>query len=77
MIRAGYSALHRFSNVKSKNKFSMLAENEVNTESDLIQRAEFNLKIKTYLLVAVGFVLAITLVGIPLLAFWFLGFGQY
>ena len=55
----------------------MLAENEVNTESDLIQRAEFNLKIKTYLLVAVGFVLAITLVGIPLLAFWFLGFGQY
>jgi putative membrane protein len=77
MIRAGYSALHRFSNVKSKNKFSMLAQNEVNTESDLIQRAEFNLKIKTYLLVAVGFVLAITLVGIPLLAFWFLGFGQY
>ena len=46
-------------------------------ESNLIQIAEFNPKIKTYILLVVAFFLTITVVGIPLLIFWFLGLGQY
>ncbi len=46
-------------------------------ESNLIQMAEFNPKIKTYILVLVAFFLIISVVGIPLLIFWFLGLGQY
>ena len=46
-------------------------------ESNLIQMAEFNPKIKTYLLLVVAFFLTISVVGIPLLIFWFLGLGQY
>ena len=40
-------------------------------------RAEFNPLIRPYLVVQIGFVLAITLVGIPLAIIWFLGVGQW
>jgi len=46
-------------------------------ESNLIQMAEFNPKIKSYILLLVAFFLIISVVGIPLLIFWFLGLGQY
>jgi len=46
-------------------------------DSKLILKAEFNPKIKTYILITVAFFLLITLVGIPILIFWFLGLGQY
>ena len=46
-------------------------------ETNLIQMAEFNPKIKTYILLVVAFFLIISVVGIPLLIFWFLGLGQY
>jgi len=45
--------------------------------STLIQKAEFNPKIKTYILLVVAFFLTISVAGIPLLVFWFLGLGQY
>ena len=47
------------------------------SESTIIQTAEFNPKIKSYILLVVAFILTMTVVGIPLLIFWFLGFGQY
>jgi len=47
------------------------------SESNLIQIAEFNPKINTYILLVVAFFLTITVVGIPLLIVWFLGLGQY
>jgi len=46
-------------------------------ESTLIQKVEFNPSIKTYILLVVAFILTISVVGIPLLVFWFLGLGQY
>ncbi len=46
-------------------------------ESNLIQMADFNPRIKTYIFVVVAFFLTISVVGIPLLIFWFLGLGQY
>ena len=47
------------------------------TELKIIQSAEFNPKIKLYLLLYVAFILTLTVVGIPFLIFWFLGLGQY
>jgi putative membrane protein len=49
----------------------------MNSDSNLIQRAEFNPKIKTYLIIVVAICLTISFVGIPLLIFWFLGLGKY
>ena len=49
----------------------------MSSESNIIQSAEFNPKIKTYLLLVVALCLAITFVGIPFLIIWFLGLGQY
>ena len=46
-------------------------------ESNLIQKAEFNPKIKTYILITIAFFLLITLIGIPILIIWLLGLGQY
>lgn len=46
-------------------------------EENIIQTAEFNPRIKSYLLVYGAFVLTISMIGIPLLPFWFLGLGQY
>ncbi|MBX3042996.1 MAG: PH domain-containing protein [Candidatus Kapabacteria bacterium] len=42
-----------------------------------IETAKFNPNIKTYLLLYVGLILFSTIIGIPLLLIWFLGFGQY
>ncbi|UCE94705.1 MAG: PH domain-containing protein, partial [Flavobacteriaceae bacterium] len=39
--------------------------------------AEFSIKIKTYILLTVSFFLFITIIGIPILIIWLLGFGQY
>jgi putative membrane protein len=44
---------------------------------NVIQVAEFNPKIKTYLLLTVSFVMAFTIIGIPVLILWLLGLGQY
>ena len=43
----------------------------------LIQKAVFSSKIKTYILLVVGFFLLISIVGIPILIVWLLGLGQY
>jgi len=43
----------------------------------MIQKAVFSLKIKTYILLVVGFFLFISIIGIPFLIVWLLGFGQY
>jgi putative membrane protein len=46
-------------------------------EARTIQEANFSPKIKTYILLSVGFFLLITIIGIPFLLIWLLGFGQY
>ncbi len=46
-------------------------------EALLIKEATFSPKIKTYILLSVGFFLLITIIGIPFLLIWLLGFGQY
>lgn len=46
-------------------------------EARIIQKAVFSLKIKTYILLVVGFFLFISIIGIPFLIIWILGFGQY
>lgn len=43
----------------------------------VIQKADFNPRIKKYLLIMVAIVMVSTIAGIPLLLFWFLGLGQY
>ena len=43
----------------------------------IIRRAEFSPKIKTYVLFYVGLLLLVTIIGIPLLIIWLLGFGQW
>ena len=42
----------------------------------IIQKAEFNPAIKTYIFIVVAFFLFITIAGIPILIFWLLGLGQ-
>ncbi len=44
---------------------------------NVIQKADFSPKIKTYVLLYVGFLLFVTIIGIPILLFWLLGLGQY
>ena len=46
-------------------------------ENEVIQSAVFNPKIKSYILWTVAFFLFISIVGIPVLIIWLLGFGQY
>jgi len=46
------------------------------TESTLIQKATFNPKIKTYILIVVGFYMLVMIITIPFLLIWFLGLGQ-
>ena len=46
-------------------------------DSITVQKAEFNPSIKTYILLVVAFFLTISVAGIPLLVFWFLGLGQH
>ncbi len=45
------------------------------TTSEL--RAEFNPLIRPYLVVTIGFTMAITLIGLPLAVLWFCGVGQW
>lgn len=45
-------------------------------EEKLIKEAEFNPRIKTYILVVVGLIMFITVIGIPIMLIWFLGLGQ-
>ncbi len=40
-------------------------------------RAEFNPLIRPYLVLKIGFVLASTIIGLPLAVIWFLGVGQW
>ncbi|MEM7660320.1 MAG: PH domain-containing protein [Bacteroidota bacterium] len=47
------------------------------TSAKILQTAEFNPKIKTYLLLYGVVILAFSLIGIPLLVIWLLGVGQY
>lgn len=47
------------------------------TQPDIIKQAEFNPKIKQYILLVVAFLLLISVMGIPILIIWFLGLGQY
>ena len=46
-------------------------------ESKTLETAEFNPKIKTYLLISIALILTVSIIGIPFLIFWFLGLGQY
>jgi len=43
----------------------------------IIKHAEFNPRIKNYILFVVAFFLLISVLGIPILIFWFLGLGQH
>lgn len=47
------------------------------SKASIIQDASFSKKIKTYILLTVSFFLLITIIGIPVLIVWLLGFGQY
>lgn len=47
------------------------------SDTIMIQEATFSTKIKTYILLSVGFFLFITIIGIPILVIWLLGLGQY
>ena len=46
-------------------------------EARIIREATFSPKIKTYILLSVGFFLLVTIIGIPFLLIWLLGFGQF
>lgn len=46
-------------------------------KSTLITKAEFNPKIKSYILIVISFLLFISVIGIPILIIWLLGLGQY
>jgi len=47
------------------------------TETTIINKAEFNPKIKSYIFFVVSFFLLISIAGIPILIVWFLGLGQH
>ena len=46
-------------------------------EFNTIETAEFNPKIKAYLLISIALILTVTIIGIPFIIVWFLGLGQY
>ena len=45
-------------------------------EGEVLREARFDPRLKTYELLYVALILAVTIFGIPLLLIWFLGFGQ-
>lgn len=47
------------------------------SKSTVLHKAEFNPKIKSYILLVVAFILLISIVGIPILIVWLVGLGQY
>lgn len=48
-----------------------------NSEGIVVQKAEFNTLLRTYILLYVGFFLTISIIGIPLAIAWFCGVGQW
>lgn len=46
-------------------------------ESKIILQAEFNPRIRKYILHVVAFYMFLTVAGIPLILIWYLGLGQY
>ena len=47
------------------------------SESRIIQTADFNPKIQTYLLLSGVLILFVSVVGIPFIIIWVMGLGQY
>ena len=47
------------------------------TREEILQEAKFDEKLKLYWFVNTLWILAISIIGIPLLPFWVLGLGQY
>ncbi|MCX6296046.1 MAG: PH domain-containing protein [Bacteroidetes bacterium] len=48
-----------------------------NSEGQLIHKGEFNSVLKIYILLYVGFILIVSIIGIPLAIAWFCGIGQW
>ncbi|MBK8550447.1 MAG: PH domain-containing protein [Ignavibacteria bacterium] len=46
-------------------------------ENKILIKATFNPVIRSYIFVYVGFILLVTIIGIPLLIIWMLGLGQW
>ena len=46
-------------------------------EPKILETADFNPKIKAYLLISIALILTVTIIGIPFIIIWFLGLGQY
>lgn len=46
-------------------------------QSNIIKQAEFNPKIKQYILLVVAFLLFVSVIGIPILIIWLFGLGRY
>ena len=46
-------------------------------ESKILETADFNPKIKAYLLISIALIMTVTIIGIPFIIIWFLGLGQY
>ncbi len=49
----------------------------MNSENKILIAATFNPVIRSYIFVYVGFILFISIIGIPLLIIWMLGMGQW
>ena len=47
------------------------------SHENTLRRAEFNPAIRRYLLFYIAFILLVTVMGIPLMILWFLGWGQW
>jgi len=47
------------------------------SKSKIIETADFNPKIQTYILLIGVLILTVSIVGIPLIIIWLMGFGQY
>jgi len=47
------------------------------TSDSVLVKADFNPKIRTYLLLVIALFMSISVVGIPIALIWFLGLGQY
>jgi membrane protein YdbS with pleckstrin-like domain len=49
----------------------------MNASLEPISNAKFNPLIRSYLVLTIGFYIAVTIIGIPLALIWFLGVGQW
>jgi putative membrane protein len=54
----------------------MIKIRHMTNESNIV-KADFNPKIRTYLLLVIALFMSISVVGIPIALIWFLGLGQY